>query len=141
MTWTRDKNDVKNSYEKWYLTEEYRTKKSAYDKKRMENPILHEEKKRRHKEMYWRIKMQFFQMYGESCACCGESTKEFLTIEHINGMQGKKRKHGMYQYKEATNEYRPDLYETLCMNCNHAIGRVGYCPHNPNRHVKELKNE
>ena len=137
MAWTRDKNDVRDSYSKWYMTDEYREKKSQYDRERMKNPVLKEEKHRRGKEEYWRRKMLFFEMYGEKCACCGEATKEFLTMEHINGLQGQKKHRGMGQYTDAINEYRPDIYETLCMNCNHAIGRIGYCPHNPNRRVKE----
>ena len=134
MPYKRDKEGVKNSYVKWYMKEESKVKKSAYDKKRMEDPVLHESKLHRHKEAYWKYKTDFFDMYGNACACCGETIKEFLTMEHIEGLRGEKRRRGMYQYKLAA-KYRPDLYETLCMNCNHAIGRVGFCPHNPNRRV------
>lgn len=70
----------------------------------------------------------FLKMYGEKCRCCGESSKEFLTIEHINGQKGKKD-HSTTAYRKAVLEYRSDIYEILCMNCNHAKGRYGYCPH------------
>lgn len=75
----------------------------------------------------------FIAMYGDKCACCGETEIEFLTFEHKMGQRGKKRETQYAAYKNALNEYRPDLYEVLCMNCNHAKGKLGYCPHHPNQ--------
>jgi hypothetical protein len=75
---------------------------------------------------------KFIDMYGGVCVCCGESVFEFLTIDHIKGQKGRpaNRREGGYKcYKKAVAEYRPDLYRVLCMNCNHVIGRYGYCPH------------
>lgn len=78
-------------------------------------------RQRRHRE-------SFLEMYGKSCRCCGEGKKEFLTIEHIRGQAGGKES-STTAYRKAALEYRPDLYEVLCMNCNHSKGRYGYCPH------------
>src|SRR3990167_2010786 len=65
-----------------------------------------------------KIKQTLFDVYGRKCACCGETTEEFLTLEHIKGQNGKKYKSGYEAWKEAIKEYKPDLYEVLCMNCN-----------------------
>lgn len=136
MTWRYDKKAISEEYKKW-RTAEYRAKKSEYDKKLYSTPEMKKKKRRRLKDRYWMLKIKFFTMYGDKCACCSESTKEFLTLEHKQGLNGQKRVRGGQLYKQATDEYRPDIYETLCMNCNHAIGRVGYCPHNPLRRDKE----
>lgn len=82
-----------------------------------------------HREYTQKVRNKFFDMYGHACSCCGESMHEFLTIEHKNGQAGKKRDSSYRAYLNAIKEYRPDLYETLCMNCNHAKGRFGFCPH------------
>jgi len=76
------------------------------------------------------IKDTFFEMYGNRCVCCGETNIEFLTIEHKLGQRGVKKKESSFRaYISATKEYQPDTYEVLCMNCNHAKGKLGYCPH------------
>jgi hypothetical protein len=81
------------------------------------------------KFFYNKRRINFLEMYGNKCACCGETQKEFLTIEHINGQKGKKRESSAMAYAKAIKEYRPDLYTILCMNCNHSKGKYGYCPH------------
>ena len=69
-------------------------------------------------------------MYGRVCRCCGETREEFLTVEHIHGREGKHKGAAGYKlFKLCTIEYRPDLYETLCMNCNFSKGKYNYCPH------------
>jgi hypothetical protein len=72
-----------------------------------------------------------FEHYGNKCACCGESIKEFLTIDHIDGGGTKHRKE--IKEKIITWLYRnnfPEGFQTLCFNCNwgkHING--GICPH------------
>lgn len=66
-----------------------------------------------------------------ACSCCGEGTIEFLTIDHIAG--------GGRQHREQSGAHSiclwlkargfPPGYRVLCMNCNHALGRYGFCPH------------
>jgi hypothetical protein len=85
--------------------------------------------KQAQRQKYDALQNKFFEMYGNICVCCKESRMAFLTVEHKNGLQGNTRKRGSTLYKELTKEYRPDLYEVLCMNCNHARMRLGYCPH------------
>lgn len=95
----------------------------------MENKQKVLETKRKHNK---KLRETFLDMYGRSCACCGETAVEFLTIEHKLGQKGivrHKKETGKFAYSKATKEYRPDLYEVLCMNCNFSKGRYGYCPH------------
>jgi hypothetical protein len=78
-----------------------------------------------------RERKEVFEHYGKTCACCGESIKEFLTIDHINGggeVHRKKIGRKMYRWLVANNF--PEGFQTLCFNCNwgkHING--GICPH------------
>jgi hypothetical protein len=69
--------------------------------------------------------------YGNQCACCGEKTKEFLAIDHINGGGSKHRKEigraSIYLWIIKNNF--PPIFRILCHNCNQAIGYYGICPH------------
>jgi hypothetical protein len=73
------------------------------------------------------------EAYGSVCACCGESERGFLTIDHINGGgQDHVRRVGNIHrmYIEIVSEGFPkDKYRVLCWNCN-AVQRYGaVCPH------------
>jgi hypothetical protein len=79
----------------------------------------------------WRSKA--FEAYGgknPSCACCGESHPEFLTIDHINGKGNEHRKtfSGRIESWLAKNNYPPG-FQILCFNCNWAKATYGICPH------------
>lgn len=77
-----------------------------------------------------KLKNRFLSMYGNSCNCCRETIPEFLTIQHIHGQVGiKKKQSGTTAYRAAVKEYRPDLYEVLCVNCNFAVRWGRTCPH------------
>ena len=81
------------------------------------------------------MKLKVFEHYAgtpPSCACCGESHLDFLSLDHINGggAEQRRRLHG------TTNVYRwiikngfPAGLQVLCMNCNFAKGKFGRCPH------------
>lgn len=73
-----------------------------------------------------------FEMYGNQCVCCGETRKEFLTIDHKNGGGNQERKNGfkIYHLRKRFLEQgvSPD-FQLLCMNCNFSKGIHGYCPH------------
>ena len=69
--------------------------------------------------------------YGNRCACCGETKREFLAIDHVNNDgsgERKKVKNKMVQYI-IQQGYPKDKYRVLCHNCNSSIGFYGYCPH------------
>jgi len=93
------------------------------------------------KKYYAKLKLSIFIAYGGNppkCACCGETHIEFLTLDHINGGGSKERnnrKQGSYGiYRRLKREGFPKGFRVLCMNCNWAYGKWGYCPHK-----KELK--
>jgi len=77
------------------------------------------------------IVMMHYSKNGK-CQCCGESTIEFLTIDHITqrkllnhlrGFSGRK----LYDWLIQNNF--PDGFQVLCFNCNFAKWKMGRCPH------------
>jgi hypothetical protein len=89
----------------------------------------------------WRkLRVEIFNNYGWECKCCGETIKEFLSLDHINndGYLDKNpngdKKSGKELYLLVKRQGFPEKYQTLCMNCNWGkkIGN-GVCPHNYNR--------
>lgn len=72
-----------------------------------------------------------FEHYGKECACCGESEKAFLTIDHIHGNGNKHRKqiHRKTYIWLVKNNF-PKGFQTLCFNCNWGkYYNNGICPH------------
>lgn len=69
---------------------------------------------------------------GMECACCGEKTEAFLSIDHINNDGADHRRvvdrRNLYKWLEK-NGFPPG-YQVLCMNCNFGKARNGgICPH------------
>jgi hypothetical protein len=76
---------------------------------------------------------QVLAHYGARCACCGENTPEFLSIDHIAGNGAAHRKEigeGSRLYAWLIKNNFPEGFQLLCYNCNHAKGHRGECPHN-----------
>jgi hypothetical protein len=90
--------------------------------------------KRSRDKYYNPLKAEILEAYGNSCSCCGEDIKEFLTIDHIHNDGAEERSHSnwsqltFYRRLKKTN-FPKDRYRLLCMNCNWARGVFGYCPH------------
>lgn len=86
--------------------------------------------------VYWqRQRQEVLDAYGRECACCGEDIEEFLSIDHMDGSGAAHRKElgmkgGGQFYGWLRREGFPEGFQTLCMNCNHAKGHYGKCPHN-----------
>ena len=87
----------------------------------------------RNRKAWAKMRRNVFEHYGLSCACCGESTFEFLEIDHVDG-DGKGNDHrreigysGIYKWL-IRNGF-PEGFQTLCSNCNRAKFRYGVCPH------------
>lgn len=82
------------------------------------------------------VKRKIIEAYGSKCACCNETTIEFLTIDHVNndGAEDRKKngnKTGGKLYRWLIkNNFPKENYQLLCFNCNCAKGYLGYCPHN-----------
>jgi hypothetical protein len=84
--------------------------------------------------------------YGHRCACCGEDTPEFLTVDHIKGagvpnknrhaagVPAKSRTgYSLYRWLKV-NGYPRDEFRLLCFNCNSGR-KLGPCPHERSRPV------
>lgn len=81
------------------------------------------------------LKMAAFEAYGNTCACCGEDTIEFLQLDHVGGW-GKdhnlpcgKRIKGCHLYIWLRDNNYPDTIRLLCGSCHQAITVYGACPH------------
>lgn len=81
----------------------------------------------------WRDKLRdkVFAHYGKVCACCGESERAFLTIDH-SARDGNKHPKNVRKnlYHWIVQNNFPKGLRTFCYNCN--LGRErnsGVCPH------------
>lgn len=78
------------------------------------------------------VKASFLSAYGGKCSCCGEDDPRFLTLDHVHN-DGKEDRNGRPNYiimRQAVTNFRPDLYQILCFNCNFAkFHNKGICPH------------
>lgn len=91
-----------------------------------------------YKKYNLKVRKTVLDHYGHKCACCGETTYEFLAIDHINndgyahrreifgGNSGKGSK-SMCVWLIKNNF--PPGFQLLCHNCNMAKGFYGACPH------------
>jgi len=131
-------NDVRRA--RWHEDPAYREQnKLAAKRWRGRNSDKYLPKlRRRHQEM----RQAVIEMYGGSCACCNESTWEFLSIDHVNGGGSQARKAGesvaaLRRKLLSHGSPHPD-YQLLCHNCNAALGHYGYCPHQVNTAQEKL---
>lgn len=104
---------------------------SSYHRRKVETGAL---RRQRHNLWMANLKAEFISAYGGVCICCGESSPEFLTVEHRlgNGRQHRKKignnGHSMWIYLKR-HGWPKDEYTLLCWNCNMAT-RYGHpCPH------------
>lgn len=73
---------------------------------------------------------EMIEAYGGGCTCCGLTDPAFLTIEHVGGLQGKKRVSPMSELIRLKKEGWPDRCTVYCFNCNLGSWRNGgTCPH------------
>lgn len=93
------------------------------------------------KEKYRKQRRIALEHYGgktPTCACCGENTYEFLTLDHIEGGGSKHRKHVHDVYKWLSKNDYPKGFQVLCFNCNCAKAFSGKCPHEIRREIANL---
>lgn len=88
-----------------------------------------------------RIRHQVIMAYGGyKCTCCGETTPEFLQIDHIDNDGAEHRRHIGKGYSVIwwiiRNNFPPG-FQVLCANCNHAKAIYGYCPHHREKTVND----
>lgn len=96
-------------------------------KARAKQPL--EERRKRRRLWYWKLREEVLRLYGHACECCGESNLKFLTFDHpLN--DGKAARHYSKNLLRLRRD-RPQNIRILCWNCN--SGRQmngGICPHN-----------
>lgn len=85
----------------------------------------------RHKQAMIDLRQEVLDVYGGECACCGEKTPEFLTIDHVKN-DGKVHRQdigwSIYRWLKK-NGFPKRGFQLLCYNCNMAKARYGKCPH------------
>lgn len=84
------------------------------------------------KEYNQKLKDKAYEMYGGyKCNCCGETIKQFLTLDHINNDGSKHRKKtGKNFYIWLRDNNYPPIIQVLCYNCNCGKARNnGICPY------------
>jgi hypothetical protein len=94
--------------------------------------------KGRAKTREWRDRLigDVFDAYGGPvCKCCGETEFAFLSLDHIGG-GGNRHRIALRKASKNPDVYNwvkknkfPPGFQVLCMNCNWAIGKFGFCPH------------
>lgn len=122
LDWNKKNNEKVNA-----------TCRKVQAKRKTKNPFYQRDYVRKKK---LEIKLELFAGYGNKCACCGETTFEFLSLDHINGDGNLDRKRfGRSSYR-TINMYReviasgfPNSFQVLCFNCHFAKDFYGYCPH------------
>jgi hypothetical protein len=94
-----------------------------------------------------KLRTEALAAYGGRCACCCESTTEFLGIDHVNNDGEKHRRElkgygrAIYQWLKREGYPQDGRFQVLCHNCNIAKGLYGGCPHQgpvPGRRRKTL---
>ena len=151
QNWKEANQDrVKAKNRAWQLQNPDRVK-AAQERWKAKNPGLAAQRAaewyREHKteirtqerDRYHDLKEQVYLRYGDACNCCGETVRQFLSIDHVNNDGNVRRKTlgygvgknggGVRLYKQIIAEGFPDSYQILCMNCNWGKARNGgVCP-------------
>lgn len=91
----------------------------------------------RQREKNAKLREEMLTAYGKVCRCCGETTTEFLSIDHIerNGQDHRKELGGRatstYSFLVALRRlgWPTEGIQILCMNCNFATRYGKLCPH------------
>jgi hypothetical protein len=122
----------------WFLAHKKEAKQRAASwYKQNPSHTWSEEKKERTRANWRRYRREWLDVvidhYGARCACCGETNRGFLTIDHINNDGAILRKihgSGLRLYRWIIKINYPDFFQVLCYNCNFGRQRNGgCCPH------------
>ena len=80
--------------------------------------------------------MEHYSNGPAKCACCGESERDFLVIDHVagHGNEHRRKTFGRIQggwqiYKWLIDQGFPSGFQVLCFNCNASKGKHGLCAH------------
>lgn len=80
-----------------------------------------------------RRRAKIINALGACCACCGETSRATLTIDHIDDDGAQERR----EIPELGDRYGhmiaqgcpPDRYQILCQNCHQEKNTFGVCSH------------
>lgn len=130
----KHKEEIREKSAKYYKLhrEECNSKNSLYVKKKRQDKAWLKKRTEKNRERYRKLRILVLDHYGNKCACCGETIKEFLTIDHINGNGKDHRKItgvGENFYRWITKNNYPKDLQILCYNCNIAKMHYGQCVH------------
>ena len=84
----------------------------------------------RRSDSHWKLKLEIIRVYGGKCELCGETTPEFLTIDHVHGGGSKHHKQlsiNIYSWLKKQGWPKLDC-RLLCMNCNCGRTRNHWSP-------------
>lgn len=102
---------------------------------RMKDPAEREKARAAKRASYEKLKTDVIEGYGGKCACCGETERAFLVLDHIDGGGNAHRASfgpkgvTQYVYREVRKMGYPPEFQILCANCNLAKERPDGCPH------------
>lgn len=126
---------------------QYRTNPAFREKCKLRakrnNAIFGAERNERRKERYKILVETCISAYGGICACCRESNRLFLSIDHINndGNVHRKTLRTKMLYRWLIKNSFPAGFQILCFNCNLGKHRNGgYCPHKDTYEMREVPN-
>jgi hypothetical protein len=88
------------------------------------------------KEKVTKTVMEHYSNGAPRCACCGESERDFLAIDHIEGHGNEHRRKifgrvqgGWQLYVWLIRQGFPSGFQVLCFNCNLSKAKHGKCIH------------
>jgi hypothetical protein len=115
-----------------YLKESKDARRATQQAWRAENSDQESASRRK---LYRALRREVLGAYGgpvPACNCCGETTEEFLSFDHVEGGGAKHREEtgrGFAFLRWLRKNGYPPVVQILCHNCNLAKGFYGYCPH------------
>ena len=114
----RTDKDRKN-YKDWYENHKEEVRKKKREQMRRLRKLNPEKYRNTTRRCIKRLREKLFEIYGQVCCNCGFDDKRALTLDHIlnNGCEERKRLGERGVYRRARENYLPEEYQILCMNC------------------------
>lgn len=84
-----------------------------------------------HRREYADMRDEVLAAYGAKCACCGETRRAFLAIDHVKNDGARHREEigeTLTKWLHKNKCPQDGRFQVLCHNCNTAK-RWGPCPH------------
>jgi len=133
--------------ENWYPSFEkkhdYICKKCTYEKDKIWRQNNKDKYNQLKRESNHRLMNEIIDRYGGKCVCCGETRREYLSIDHVNGNGSKQRREigkssqGLHYWLKQNNY--PEGFQVLCFNCNMGKRNYSVCPHDKEVFEKEFE--